>query len=115
MKELKKPDVKKEVTVYENNVDEDFLLNLEDSEKIYRFDDIRIICEEFIEESLILDVPLIPKHHLGYKDFTEEILHLFEENVHTIITELETFLEDVDDISDLDELIIEEMSSSKYY
>lgn len=114
MQDLKK-DIIKEVSVCETSVEEDFLLNLEDSEKIYRFDDIRIMCQEFIDESLMLDIPLIRRHNLGYTDFTEQILHLFEESVHTVMTEREHNLEDVDDCSDLDELIIEEMSSSKYY
>jgi len=88
----------------EISIDEDYINNTKDSEIIYRTEELIDKCEEFVLDTLLYDKPLLITHHLGYKNFITEMLHIFQNNIDVIIQEKdeqESDSEDDLDISDL--------------
>ena len=70
---IEKSNSKKEEIVNTLSDEENYMLNKEDSVLIDVIDDINKLCDNFIEESLILEKPLIMKHHSGFSDFKVEL------------------------------------------
>tara|TARA_Y100000389_G_C17470562_1_gene530175 strand:- start:3773 stop:4162 length:390 start_codon:yes stop_codon:yes gene_type:complete len=96
--------------------DENYFANTQDSEKIFGFDDIRDMCECFIEDTLLMDRPLLYKHHIGLKNFTNDILQLFEKSVEVEIIELIHESDDEENtIDELNDIIIDELYKTKYF
>lgn len=88
----------------EISIDENYINNVKDSEIISRTEELIDKCEEFVLDTLLYDKPLLIKHHLGYKNFITEMLHIFQNNIDVIIQEKdeqESDSEDELDISDL--------------
>lgn len=99
VKEEKMPDINQEEDV---SVDEAYRLNVIDSVKAYNLPELQLLCEEFIKESLLVEKPLISRHHTGYDNFTVKIMNLFEEYTTVEVTEKEPEVTEEDSDSDMD-------------
>lgn len=99
--------VEKEVILKKEEVanvlsdEQNFVLNKEDSLLINVIEDLNKLCNNFIEESLIPDEPLLMRHHTGFDDFKRKLLEIFQDNVGVEITELD---DDSDGDSDIDSI-----------
>jgi hypothetical protein len=99
--------VEKEVILKKEEVanvlshEQNFMLNKEDSLLINVIEDLNKLCNNFIEESLIPDEPLLMRHHTGLDDFKLKLLEIFQDNVGVEITELD---EESDGESDIDSI-----------
>jgi len=99
--------VEKEVILKKEEVanvlsdEQNFVLNKEDSLLINVIEDLNKLCNNFIEESLIPDEPLLIRHHTGLDDFKRKLLEIFQDNVGVEITELD---DDSDGDSDIDSI-----------
>jgi len=99
--------VEKEVILKKEEVanvlsnEQNFVLNKEDSLLINVIEDLNKLCNNFIEESLIPDEPLLMRHHTGLDDFKLKLLEIFQDNVGVEITELD---EESDGESDIDSI-----------
>jgi len=104
---------KREQVPIELTDEENYIYNVHDSNIISKFDDLRELCDMFIEESLLLDKPLLYKHHIGLRDFTTELLNLIQNCTETVI---ENQSEDEENtIDELNDIIIDELYTSKYF
>ena len=85
--------------------DEHYLLNVQDSMITYYLPELQHLCEDFIEETLHLDNPLLEKHHCGYRNFVLEMMTFYESTTSVEIEEQEeesmTDLEEELDPSDI--------------
>jgi len=88
----------------EISIDENYINNAKDSEVICRTEELVDMCEEFILDSLILDNPLLMKHHLGYKNFVTEMINIFQNNIEVIIQEKDEQESDIEEDLDLSDL-----------
>lgn len=73
----------------------------DDSVKIQFYSDIQLLCEEFLEETLLLDNPPLMKCRTHYKSLYAEICDLFENNYKVVSYSLEQ-QQDEDYVSDDD-------------
>ena len=88
---------KKEEFIVEVSNEENYILNLKDSILTEVSLHIESLCKNFIENDLILDQPLLMMHHTGYKNFTNEILNIFQNNLEIIVEEKEETDTELDD------------------
>lgn len=86
------------------SVDENYINNTCDSEITCRTPELIDICEEFVSDSIMYDNPLLLKHHLGCKNFINEMLQLFQDNITVRIELKEDTESDSDDDLDLSDL-----------
>ena len=56
---------------------------------IYYLPELQNLCEHFVEETLLLDNPLLEKHHCGYSNFVSEMMSLYESTTSVEIEEQE--------------------------
>jgi hypothetical protein len=98
-KEIKKDSVVvlPKISDVKETIDEMYLKNAIDSEKIFHLNELRDLCEDFINECALLDEPLLIRHFLGLDNFTNMMIDLFEETMTVEISE------NIDEISESEE------------
>tara|TARA_Y100000389_G_C17239018_1_gene402113 strand:- start:115 stop:501 length:387 start_codon:yes stop_codon:yes gene_type:complete len=81
----KTPDKLQEIKI--DSVDEMYHKNVKNSVITYYLPELQDMCEDFVNESLYLDYPILKKHHQGYKNFFVEMGNLYENFTDVMITE----------------------------
>ena len=107
-------------SVIENDtidIESSYLENMKDSHIIYWSQDIIDFWTNFIEDTLLFDIPLLIKHHTGYKNFLVEIVNFIQSNLETEIkyheNESEREDENFDDLNLLDEMYMKNNNYSQ--
>lgn len=104
-------------TVNDNNtldIEQSFIDYSDDSHIIFWSPIITDFWRNFIEETLLLDYPLLKQHHTGYKDFLKEVVHFIEKNIISEIKSLDIESESDDEIFD-DINLLDDMYMNKNY
>ena len=81
----------------ENEIDS-FTSIRDDSIKLQFYQDIQLLCEFFLEETLLLDIPPLQKCRTHNKSFFSEICFFFEDNYEIISHSLKD-----DDLTSVDD------------
>tara|TARA_Y100000389_G_scaffold195790_1_gene227733 strand:- start:2834 stop:3196 length:363 start_codon:yes stop_codon:yes gene_type:complete len=96
LKTVPSKEVKKEKAILfrkvsqpKQTIDEMYIDNVKDSEMIQSISELRDLCDNFIQECDTLDNPLLIRHFLGYENFTEKMLELFEDTMTVEVKEEE--------------------------
>tara|TARA_B100001250_G_scaffold71855_1_gene58219 strand:+ start:1322 stop:1705 length:384 start_codon:yes stop_codon:yes gene_type:complete len=93
--------------------DENYLKNVEDSIITGLLSELQDMCMCFVEDSLIMENPILIKHHYGRRSFVSEILNLFQETAYVDISEEEE--EESEEEDELDPIdIYSSISNDKF-
>ena len=79
---------------------ENYIGNVRDSALVYYLPELQELCQDFVDETLALDPPLLDAHHTGHVDFVVEMMSYFE--AHTTVEVTEADDESADSEAELD-------------
>ncbi|GIS52717.1 MAG: hypothetical protein Ct9H90mP28_4330 [Paracoccaceae bacterium] len=85
------PYVETEEESYKKNVTDSVITNL--------LPELQDMCNDFVNDTLLLKYPLLMRHHTGYENFVVKMMNLFEESCELNIEEkIEEESEEEDDL-----------------
>ena len=108
-------DGKKYNKVVEDTISDEmnYELNIKDSFRINVVENVKNLCEEFVEKCLEMDYPLLMKHHTGKRNFILEFLNYFEDILTITMVEYDDTTDNESETDSLD-YYIDDLKNGKY-
>lgn len=93
----------KKETPYVETEEESYKKNVTDSVITNLLPELQDMCNDFVNDTLLLKYPLLMRHHTGYENFVVKMMNLFEESCELNIEEkIEEESEEEDDLDPMD-------------